>query len=1205
MIKAANNKVQASNANSAAPFFRKKSGMESEHGNDSETPFFTKSSTPSISCKNDPLEKEADAMADKVVQKKPMDHKDSPPQKVSQTSASGGFPLPDDLKQKMEDSFNADFSNVRLHTDNQAVQMSKMLNAQAFTVGNNIYFNTAKYDPIGRAGQLLLAHELTHTLQQNSTVTRKPDIQQAPEMIQRYPQSGHLYAHTPKQKAYESHRDDVVNIQGMESFSPESGLGNYISAFWETGNEVAVNIKYGSFASGYIFVKPTGSFVAERCVTVPLYPFGPMISICKNYPPDTTNYEAATHVIPFHHDAFNTQDKGTLVLLVKIGKGFIFGKMGWIAGKKADAVDPVMDASTAITDEAAFLPLIYGDEFTGSNYKSLEFTNLLSKGRIKLFSMGTLELANKQTIDGNSLLMDQSYVWFGHLYGKAKGVNDYDLKVERNSKGSLLAEALNLNLDKQWVAGSKDSEHGLFVLQGSLRASYKNKTFDIAGKASYSSSRIHGEVNISVTTESKAMQLFELHAPGTKVSGAGGVGGAGTPATTGIPTNAADDSGEPLAITAWGNMHFKLIGDNGAKAAGGGGGTAPPSKAKAALMNLEGEGAFAVSPDGYIILAGKVKFPYLWQFTNTLKYQSNDANDKDKHLFQKDITPIRAPVPFGTINLELAIAFDIATQLNPLYLYEIEVSGVYSNHPKYRSELGITPKLYISGSASATITASASAAYALGGLFTIGKVTGSLAGNAVFNAYINAEPTIKAIWEGGDKAANYAIAGAMHIGGQLTFHLTGNIDVEVIKVDVFKSGDYHIASWTLGSFGIQLLLKDYVLGSGASPEIDYSKMGFESKNRRDLAYAIAHEKDSSAKDDKQSGGFEQDVDGKKKETGTFSKTDTMPADKDKDPIIPYTLKDEFLMKDKLHELDVKISGTRAKPKAVLEMASDPKPIEDKITDEKIKLYGQELIVNEDDKAALILQEHDIVSLEKEAQTVEKNAEKTAESAMPGEEPEINGIKQLEDHITDYGKKYNEDDIGKETAATTPAPAAKQLLKTPQTNGASPEMESRLAYKRIEEGYETFDNFRRSNIAVARYYVLKPGSNSLDKKTADGPFYVEAVNKKAELHSEIIIAGMLQKIQSSKKFRKKYGPTHIIVVDQILTERSPCSQCRAFLENTKSSLIVINNFHTYFIVHYSGYWIARNRALMLKYGLQPPSLEELSKQYGGNGDIDPH
>ena len=76
-------------------------------------------------------------------------------------------------KNFMENRFGADFSGVRIHTADYAVQMSRDLNAQAFTVGNDIYFNSGKYSPDSAGGKHLLAHELTHTIQQNGRIDTK------------------------------------------------------------------------------------------------------------------------------------------------------------------------------------------------------------------------------------------------------------------------------------------------------------------------------------------------------------------------------------------------------------------------------------------------------------------------------------------------------------------------------------------------------------------------------------------------------------------------------------------------------------------------------------------------------------------------------------------------------------------------------------------------------------------------------------------------------------------------------------------------------------------------------------------------------------------------------------------------------------------------------------------------------------------------
>lgn len=108
------------------------------------------------------------------------------------SSAGGGNALPSNTRSNMEQHFGADFSRVKIHTDSGAVQMSKNLGAQAFTHGNNIYFNAGKFDTGSGSGQHLLAHELTHTIQQGASVKKKetsviqeaPDVQEPPAIQQ-------------------------------------------------------------------------------------------------------------------------------------------------------------------------------------------------------------------------------------------------------------------------------------------------------------------------------------------------------------------------------------------------------------------------------------------------------------------------------------------------------------------------------------------------------------------------------------------------------------------------------------------------------------------------------------------------------------------------------------------------------------------------------------------------------------------------------------------------------------------------------------------------------------------------------------------------------------------------------------------------------------------------------------------------------------
>ncbi|MGF1522286.1 MAG: DUF4157 domain-containing protein [Leptolyngbyaceae cyanobacterium] len=91
------------------------------------------------------------------------------------TAARGqGQPLGDDVRGSMEQAFGADFSGVRIHTNSQSDQLNQSIQARAFTTGQDVFFRQGEYQPGNRGGQELLAHELTHVVQQNgSTVQPK------------------------------------------------------------------------------------------------------------------------------------------------------------------------------------------------------------------------------------------------------------------------------------------------------------------------------------------------------------------------------------------------------------------------------------------------------------------------------------------------------------------------------------------------------------------------------------------------------------------------------------------------------------------------------------------------------------------------------------------------------------------------------------------------------------------------------------------------------------------------------------------------------------------------------------------------------------------------------------------------------------------------------------------------------------------------
>lgn len=99
---------------------------------------------------------------------------------VDKALSSGGHPLDSASRAFFEPRFGQDFSQVRVHADAGAAEAASAISARAFTTGKDIVFGAHEYSPQSREGQMLLAHELTHVVQQENGSAGGP-IQRAPE----------------------------------------------------------------------------------------------------------------------------------------------------------------------------------------------------------------------------------------------------------------------------------------------------------------------------------------------------------------------------------------------------------------------------------------------------------------------------------------------------------------------------------------------------------------------------------------------------------------------------------------------------------------------------------------------------------------------------------------------------------------------------------------------------------------------------------------------------------------------------------------------------------------------------------------------------------------------------------------------------------------------------------------------------------------
>jgi hypothetical protein len=158
----------------------------------------------SIGASNDPLEQEADRVADQVlagaavpgaahapprIQRltaSPRAEGDIAPASVEHVLAGGGRPLERSLERDMAQRFGRDFSRVRVHTGTAAAQSAREVSAHAYTVGNDIVFDSGRFSPATHEGRRLLAHELTHVVQQTQTRTTGPGVGSQGQSVARH-----------------------------------------------------------------------------------------------------------------------------------------------------------------------------------------------------------------------------------------------------------------------------------------------------------------------------------------------------------------------------------------------------------------------------------------------------------------------------------------------------------------------------------------------------------------------------------------------------------------------------------------------------------------------------------------------------------------------------------------------------------------------------------------------------------------------------------------------------------------------------------------------------------------------------------------------------------------------------------------------------------------------------------------------------------
>lgn len=165
------------------------------------------------------------------------------------SSRGGGAPLPEPARSKMEGAFGADFSGVRVHAGATSTELNNRIQAKAFTTGNDIFFRDQVPDASTGSGQELLAHELTHTIQQTAPIRRD------------------LEKDSPEQAKKNPHGSDEFREKLMSAPKTLSDLakGSNLSLLvWSKNNDVLLDILLGPFEANW--------FKAKACLTMDQWP---------------------------------------------------------------------------------------------------------------------------------------------------------------------------------------------------------------------------------------------------------------------------------------------------------------------------------------------------------------------------------------------------------------------------------------------------------------------------------------------------------------------------------------------------------------------------------------------------------------------------------------------------------------------------------------------------------------------------------------------------------------------------------------------------------------------------------------------------------------------------------------------------------------------------------------------------------------------
>ncbi|MBD2753189.1 DUF4157 domain-containing protein [Spirosoma sp. BT704] len=626
----------------------------------------------------------------------------------------------------MESAMGADFSGVRVHTGSEASQLSQDLNAYAFTHGNDIYFNEGQYNPSTSEGQRLLAHELTHTVQQGASVKRKPKPNPTDTLIQK--------ATAPAPVAALS--SEVVDLSGG-TFNLSDKVKAEIDAAPRKELDVRVIVK-GITEEGRVTIRKD------------------------------------------RRGNFNSKSKGSMLLTnawTRQAGGFYL-----VFTVENESIKDAYVSNRQNGPKEWFNTIKQNSSLLGG--VGLKVSERLPT-LVNEFSGGVLKLgANDVKVEVGGFL-NASFNFLLENTNKPK----IDASATVNIKGVVSGE-LHLDNTKENLTGEVSLGVDYKDFSGIAKISYKEDgSIDVQGKAAYNANKLSGEISF-IATDLQSANAFAKDA----IAAAGGKENAQTatpPAEVPVPKEGKKDR----ALAATGQLQFHLTGWF------------------AGTVNV------IVDGKGDITVIGKIAPP--------AEIELFKQKDWDKELFKFEAKAYYGIPVVGNLNLFANISLHAIAKLGPAKIYNIEVIGTYSTDPTIQKNIQIAGSINISAYAGLRLRAEGGAGIEI--LSHDLKFGVGVQADVGVQAYADARPTI-----GWRDPGEFYISGTLEMVAQPMLGLGGDFFIEVETPwwsplsDKKWTWPLFAKQWPLTDpIGLSATVKDYVLGSGNVPEVEFKKPEFD------------------------------------------------------------------------------------------------------------------------------------------------------------------------------------------------------------------------------------------------------------------------------------------------------------------------------------------------------------------------------------------